>query len=243
MNLLDLPIFSDLNPGITEICLRLGCAMLIGLVIGTERQYTHRPAGLRTHILVALGACMVAITGELLFHEYKPLGGVPDPARLSAQVITGVGFIGAGTIIRDGSNVKGLTTAASLWSVACLGTASGFGYYVVSLIGMVFIFITLTIFEVLQRKFLETHQPQQFYQLQVRNLSSVLDLIHTQGESLRIEVSEIHTTQQDSRFHIGFSAMASGPAGSRHALRFLQSLAESPDVLVLNQSKEPLSSK
>lgn len=243
MNFLDLSIFSNLNPSLTEICLRLGCAMLIGLVIGTERQHTHRPAGLRTHILVALGACMVAITGELLFHEYKPLGGVSDPARLSAQVISGVGFIGAGTIIRDGSNVKGLTTAASLWSVACLGTASGFGYYVVSLIGMVFIFITLTIFEVLQRRFLETQFPQQFYQLQVRNLSVILDLIHTQAEALRIEVTDIRTEQQESKFQVSFSAAAIGPAGSRHSLRFLEALAQCPDVLVLNQAKEQVPSK
>ena len=116
-----------------EICMRLFCAMIVGMVIGTEREYTHRPAGMRTHILVALGACAVMITGQLIFVQYRVYGGTADPARLSAQVITGVGFLGAGTILREGTNVKGLTTAASLWTVACLGTAAGYGYFAVAL--------------------------------------------------------------------------------------------------------------
>ena len=72
-----------MEPGMLEIALRLACAMLIGLVIGTEREYTHRPAGMRTHILVALGACAVMVTGQLIFVDYKPFGGTPDPARLA----------------------------------------------------------------------------------------------------------------------------------------------------------------
>ena len=101
-----------------DIMLRLLCAMLIGVVIGTEREYTHRPAGMRTHMLVALGACAVMITSQLIFFQYRPFGATPDPARLSAQVITGVGFLGAGTILREGTSIKGLTTAASIWAVA-----------------------------------------------------------------------------------------------------------------------------
>ena len=127
-----------MEPGIWEICLRLLCAMAVGMVIGTEREYTNRPAGMRTHILVALGACVVAITGQMLFNEYRLLGATPDPARLTAQVITGVGFLGAGTIMREGSTVKGLTTAASVWTVACLGVAAGYGYYSIALAGLVF---------------------------------------------------------------------------------------------------------
>ena len=112
---------------IWQICARLLCALVIGMVIGMEREYTHRPAGMRTHILVALGSCAVMITGQLIFGQYSALGSNPDPARLSAQVITGVGCLGAGTIMREGASVKGLTTAASLWAVACLGIAAGGG--------------------------------------------------------------------------------------------------------------------
>ena len=75
------------NPGLWEICLRLACAMLVGLVIGTEREYTHRPAGMRTHILVALGACVVSITGEIIFHHYSLLGSTADPARLRSVIV------------------------------------------------------------------------------------------------------------------------------------------------------------
>lgn len=107
----------DLTPLILtpwDVILRLLCAMLVGAVIGTEREYTHRPAGMRTHMLVSLGACAVMITSQMIFAQYRPFGATPDPARLSAQVITGVGFLGAGTIMREGATVKGLTTAASL---------------------------------------------------------------------------------------------------------------------------------
>ena len=83
-----------------EIALRMLCAMLIGVVIGTEREYTHRPAGMRTHMLVSLGACAVMVTSQALFYQYRVYGATPDPARLSAQVITGVGFLGAGTIMK-----------------------------------------------------------------------------------------------------------------------------------------------
>ena len=122
-----------------DILMRLLCAMIVGTVIGLEREYTHRPAGLRTHILVSLGACAVMITGQLIFCQYRPFGSTADPARLAAQVISGVGFLGAGTIMREGVNVKGLTTAASLWAVACLGIAAGGGYYEVALLGMVLV--------------------------------------------------------------------------------------------------------
>lgn len=138
--------------GFWEIFLRLLCAMALGTIIGTEREYSNQPAGMRTHILVALGACAVMITSQKIFFQYHAFGATPDPARLPAQVITGVGFLGAGTILREGTNVKGLTTAASLWAVACLGVAAGGGYYAVTIIGTAFLFVTLTIFETLQNR-------------------------------------------------------------------------------------------
>ena len=85
---------SALALGPLDIALRMFMAMLIGAVIGTEREYTHRPAGMRTHMLVALGACAVMTTSQLIFWQYRPYGATPDPARLSAQVITGLGFLG-----------------------------------------------------------------------------------------------------------------------------------------------------
>lgn len=128
-----------------DIVLRLLCAMLVGAIIGTEREYTYRPAGMRTHMLVSLGACVVMLTSQMIFYQYRAYGATPDPARLSAQVITGVGFLGAGTIMKEGPSIKGLTTAASVWAVACLGVAAGGGYYAVALIGTLCMMITLTV--------------------------------------------------------------------------------------------------
>ena len=152
----------NMEPGIVAIALRLLCAMIVGSLVGLEREYTHRPAGLRTHILVALGACVASLMGQMLFAQY---GGGSDPARLSAQVITGVGFLGAGTIMKEGVSVKGLTTAASVWAVACLGIACGYGYYALALMGMIFTLITLTVFEALQRKLINNHSAEDLYTL------------------------------------------------------------------------------
>ncbi len=127
-----------------EALLRLTLAGVFGGIIGFEREQSHRPAGFRTHILVAVGAALVMLTSSFIFEEYKGLTNM-DPARLGAQVISGIGFLGAGTILREGFSVKGLTTAASLWAVSCIGLAVGIGYYEGALIATVFIFITLNL--------------------------------------------------------------------------------------------------
>ena len=176
---------------ISEIFLRLLCAMIVGLIIGTEREYTHRPAGMRTHILVALGSCAVMITGELIFVEYMAYDATPDPARLSAQVITGVGFLGAGTILREGPSVKGLTTAASLWSVACLGIAAGAGYYIVAVAGMIFILVTLTIFEALQKLMLRNRHSFQDYIVDTTDVVSALETVNQLSAECSCELSQI----------------------------------------------------
>ncbi|PKM93995.1 MAG: methyltransferase [Firmicutes bacterium HGW-Firmicutes-1] len=107
-------------------------ASIIGSVIGWERENKNRPAGLRTYSLVCMGSALVMITSYEIFNNYHTLGNF-DPARLGAQVISGIGFLGAGTIIRDKFSVKGLTTAASLWVVACIGLTVGAGMYVTSI--------------------------------------------------------------------------------------------------------------
>lgn len=121
-------------------------AMFIGGLIGWERESTHRPAGLRTHMLVAVGSCVIMQLGSFNATHIGAEFNV-DPSRLGAQVISGIGFLGAGTIMKEGTTIKGLTTAASLWVVACLGLAVGSGAYAISIIGFVSVILTLTIFE------------------------------------------------------------------------------------------------
>ena len=129
-----------------NITFRTLLAMFIGGLIGWERESTHRPAGLRTHMLVAVGSCAIMQLGSFNATHIGAEFNV-DPSRLGAQVISGIGFLGAGTIIKEGTTIKGLTTAASLWVVACLGLAVGSGAYAISIIGFVAVILTLTVFE------------------------------------------------------------------------------------------------
>lgn len=116
----------------SQIILRLILSVFLSGFIGLERQIHRRSAGLRTHILVSLGSCLIMLTSLFVFDIYN--GKVPlDPARIAAGVITGIGFLGAGTIIRERENVRGLTTAASLWLVAAIGLAVGIGFYTASI--------------------------------------------------------------------------------------------------------------
>ena len=221
---------ADGGPDILQICLRLLCAMAVGLVIGTEREYTNRPAGMRTHILVALGACAVMITGELIFYRYRSLGAAPDPARLGAQVITGVGFLGAGTILREGSNVKGLTTAASLWTVACLGLAAGAGYHAVALLGMVFIFVTLTIFEVLQRKLIGPGSDLVCYSVTVRDVGACLNTLNSLAQKYRAGICDITTERLEEGYRVRFRAEIGGWRSKWRRGSFLEALASAPGI-------------
>ncbi len=224
--------------GLGEICLRLLCAMLIGLVIGTEREYTNRPAGMRTHILVALGACAVMITGQSIFQQYSAYGATPDPGRLSAQVITGVGFLGAGTILREGTNVKGLTTAASLWAVACLGIAAGGGYYAISLAGMVFIFLTLTILEVFQHKLVGPLAGNQCYTMEVTDIEKGLDALNRNAQKFQANLHSMEVTPAGESWNIGFTAEFAGLLRKNRQQKFIRKLASSECVVCLHITQE-----
>jgi len=128
-----------------EIIIRLILATILGGLIGIERESLRRAAGLRTHILVCAGSTLVMLLSLFVFHSYRTYTNM-DPARLGAQVISGIGFLGAGTIIRDGNTIKGLTTAASLWAVACIGLALGVGFYMGAIATTLIVLIVLKIF-------------------------------------------------------------------------------------------------
>lgn len=131
----------------TVILFRIFLAICLGTVIGVEREMKNRPAGMRTHILVCLGACTIALI-ETSFTAKLAAGGVGEGvtynfSRLCAQVISGIGFLGAGTILLSDKKVIGLTTAASLWNAACLGLAIGYGYYMIAVAGSLMVVIVL----------------------------------------------------------------------------------------------------
>jgi len=128
-----------MNPLI--IILKLFIAFVCGAIIGLEREISDKAAGLRTHILVCLGACLYGIIGLTLAAGYKA-----DILRLAQGLLIGIGFLGGGVIFREGPSVKGLTTAAGIWIMGAIGLAAGIGNYYVAAIGTVFTFLTLSVF-------------------------------------------------------------------------------------------------
>lgn len=230
--------YINVAPGILAIALRLGCAMVVGIVIGLEREFTHRPAGLRTHILVALGACVVSILGEMLFIHYSALGATPDPARLSAQVITGVGFLGAGTIMKEGVSVKGLTTAASVWAVACLGIAAGFGYYALAIAGMLFTLITLTIFEALQRRLIHSRSAEDRYVLVVEDVQLALESINAAAESPKISIFDLDAQRQGDTYRITFRVWFVGRKNEKLRAAFFAALTKAEGIRSVSNAAE-----
>ena len=128
--------------GSMTILLRLVLSVFLSGLIGLERQIHRRTAGLRTHILVGMGSCLIMLTSTYIFDIYNGKVAL-DPARIAAGVITGIGFLGAGAIIRYGESVRGLTTAASLWVVAAIGLAVGCGFYHAALFTTVLTVIVL----------------------------------------------------------------------------------------------------
>lgn len=137
-----------------EMLLRLVLAAVVGCVIGVERERKHRPAGMRTHVLVCIGAATVAVLESLILTDTLALnagavatGVALSRGRLTAQVISGIGFLGAGTIFIAHKKIAGLTTAASLWNAGCLGLAIGMGYYGLGVAGCALVMLTLTVMQ------------------------------------------------------------------------------------------------
>ena len=227
--------YIDLEPGILSIALRLLCAMIVGSLIGMEREFTHRPAGLRTHILVALGACVASVMGQMLFVQY---GASSDPARLSAQVITGVGFLGAGTIMKEGVSVKGLTTAASVWAVACLGIAAGFGYYALAIVGMVLTLVTLTIFEALQKKLIHSRSAEDHYLVVAEDMEAALESINAAAASPKITIFDLTAQKQGDAYRITFRAWFVGRKSEKQRTAFFAALAKSEHIHSVTNTSE-----
>ncbi|MGE5654419.1 MAG: MgtC/SapB family protein [Bacillota bacterium] len=144
--------------GPVELAIRLILASVLGAVVGLEREAHNRPAGLRTHTLVSLGSALIMLVSVYGFNEQIMAGRSSDPGRIAAQVVSGIGFLGAGTILRQGSTVKGLTTAASLWVVAGIGLAVGTGYYWGAIATTGLVMFSLTLFDKIGGRFNERRE-------------------------------------------------------------------------------------
>lgn len=129
--------------------IRILISFFAGALVGLEREMNNQPAGLRTHILISIGSTLVMLISIFITQVYDSPG---DPGRIAAQVVSGIGFLGAGAILKFGADIKGLTTAASIWAMAAVGLAVGAGMYSISFIGVAVILFALTAMNLLEKR-------------------------------------------------------------------------------------------
>ena len=175
------------------IAVRIAVAVVLGGIIGLERGLKNRPAGLRTYMLVCVGACLIMVTNQYIYQAF----GTGDPVRMGAQVISGIGFLGAGTIIVTKRNqIKGLTTAAGLWAAAAVGLSVGIGLYEAAVIGGAVIFIVLSLIHSWDNKMRQNSKMVEIYVELTRaiNLGDFLRRIR----ELDLEIESIQTEQESA---------------------------------------------
>jgi len=186
-----------------SIILRLTLATICGGILGAERGRKKRPAGFRTHILVCIGATMVMITSQYMTDVLKIS---TDASRMGAQVISGIGFLGAGTIMVVGRNqVKGLTTAAGLWSCACMGLAIGIGFYEGAIISCIFLIGVVTLLHKLDL-YSRTHSRVLDVYAELKHISGVTNFMNSvKSDGTRISNIEIKKSDENDRHIIGLT--------------------------------------
>ena len=173
------------------VVLRIFAAVIIGGILGLERGMKNRPAGLRTYMLVCVGACVIMLTNQYIFQIYE----TGDPVRMGAQVVSGIGFLGAGTIIVTRRNqIKGLTTAAGLWSAAGVGLALGVGFYEAAIVGTFAVFFEMTLLQKMDNKLHRRSRQLEAY-IELSSIS-LGDFLRTIREA-DIEISNVQRESGD----------------------------------------------
>lgn len=173
------------NPTTLDILFKLFLSFLLSIIIGIERELIHKPAGIKTHCLICLSATLTMTIGLYMHNTFNSI----DPSRLPAQILAGIGFVGAGTIIRDGFSVKGITTAASLLAITCIGLAVGAGFYEGAILATAFIFLILSFAAPVQNMFHKKNKHVLF------NIESTISdgLIGSAEEIFKNNNAEIHS--------------------------------------------------
>lgn len=174
--------------------IRLLLALVCGGLVGLERGRHNQAAGFRTHMMIALASCIIMEAGILMFETY---GGITDPTRMAAQVVSGMGFLGAGAIFRFGFDVKGLTTASSLWAVSSLGLGAGAGLYFLTVAGTFLGLLVLRVLEPFSHR-ITPHQVIYTLQLKGRDTSRTLEDLKFLCEDLKIKIEKISLTRKVS---------------------------------------------
>ena len=188
----DLSRFVEIYPfPLWEGFLRILLAMLLGALIGLERERRRQPAGFRTHTVLAVGSALICIVSLFMPSVYGS-GLNVDPSRIASQVVSGIGFLGAGAILRMGVSVKGLTTAASLWTTAGIGLAVGAGMYVLSVFSTLVLLLVLSLMSKIEREFLSKKSLRQIKVLAKDSPNTLDKITETFGEAniLKVKRSE-----------------------------------------------------
>jgi len=190
------------NDEFIHIVLRLLLAVALGGLIGIEREAHRRPAGLRTHILVSLGAALFTVVSQ----SYTGPGS--DPARIASQIVSGIGFLGAGTIIRQGSIIRGLTTAASLWTTAAIGMAAGAGGMLIylAIVTSIIVFFTLSLISKLENAMISRQNSRDLVvvlPLSRTGIMSVLEILSRYGVTVvGVKSDELESGVVETRLHV-----------------------------------------
>jgi len=213
-----------------SVTFRILLATLLGGCIGSERGRHGRAAGLRTHILVCLGSTMTVMLG---IYSVQILGLSGDPLRVSAQVVSGIGFLGAGTILtRNHTHVTGLTTAAGLWATACLGLAIGAGFYSAAILSGVVIMITITVLARLERGVKRSHTDT--YYLELSDITRVNEFSREIGSTAL--ALQVIPARSKTPGYIGLELFTRNTAQSNELLEQLRAL---PYVAIALPVTEP----
>lgn len=197
-----------LNSG--ELLLRLALAALLGGLIGFERELREREAGLRTHLLVSLGSALFTIVGAYGFHAFLDSGANvvrADPTRIAAQIVTGIGFLGAGAIIRQGLSVRGLTTAATLWVVAAVGLAAGAGYYSAAVTTTALVLLALWPLRIIAYRILTRFRPEDGRLLVALPAGQAPGAVIDEVERAGARISSLEVSQEGDRRRLEFDVV------------------------------------
>jgi len=178
-----------------DILLKILLAAMLGGIIGLERELSHKEAGLRTNILIAIGSTLITV----LSFKIAALTQTADPARLAAQIVSGIGFLGAGAIIQARFAVHGLTTAATIWTVAAIGIAIGSGFYLLAFLVAIFVVVVLTVFKLLLAV-LEKQKQIYIYLITTEEKASLLVDLRQVLTELNIRYSSARLNRRDGSY-------------------------------------------
>jgi putative Mg2+ transporter-C (MgtC) family protein len=199
-----------------QMLIKLIISAGLGGIIGLQRERAERPAGFRTHVLVCVGSTLIMLVSSEAFKGNPAV----DPTRIAAGVVTGIGFLGAGTIIRQGSIVKGLTTAASIWVVSAIGLAVGIGYYLGAVITTIMVFLVLAIFKIVEDKYLS--KPEEF-KINIEFDESIGNLANLENElnflGIKLVSTKIESHLRDNLISLELTVAAKKKIGVLETLK------------------------